>query len=115
MRGRDAGMKLMPPEIAKNVPALYATEHLPLSEKTVHAKWFTPFSSWSWFIVEYDASQRLAFGLVTGIEGEWGYFSLDEIEAIRGPGGLTVERDLNFEPATVAVVAKRERLGISLE
>src|SRR5688572_23149564 len=85
--------ELMPDGIANNVPALYATENVPLPDKIVHAKWFTPFSSWSWFIVEYDASQRLAFGLVIGMEDEWGYFSLDEIEAIRGPGGLTVERD----------------------
>ena len=28
---RENGMKLMPPEIVKDIPALYATEHLPLS------------------------------------------------------------------------------------
>lgn len=102
---------LMPPAIAKSVPKLYSTEHLPLSEKTVHAKWFTPFSSWSWFIVEYDPSQRLAFGLVIGLENEWGYIALDEVEALRGPGGLTVERDIHFAPCTVAELVKRERIS----
>jgi hypothetical protein len=109
------GMKLMPDEIAKQVPPLYATEHLPLSEKVVHAKWFTPFSSWTWYVVEYDATQRLAFAFVVGVDDEWGYVSVDELEAIRGPDGLTVERDINFQPATVAVVAKRDRLNIALD
>jgi hypothetical protein len=108
-------MKLMPDAIAKKVPALYATEQLPLAQKVVQVKLFVPWSNWTWFICEYDPTERLAWGLVSGFEEEWGYFSLDEIEALRGPGGLTVERDLNFEPANAAVVAKRERLSMSLE
>jgi len=89
-------MKLLPPEIT--IPALYATEHLPLGQKIVRAKLSVPWSNWTWFVCEYDAEQHLGWGLVSGLEDEWGYFSIDEIEALRGPGGLTVERDLNLAP-----------------
>src|SRR5438034_1363523 len=75
------GMKL--PQIAKSIPPLYGTQHVPLAEKIIHAKWFTPFACWSWLVAEYDPNERLAFGLVVGMETEWGYFSLDELEAIR--------------------------------
>jgi Protein of unknown function (DUF2958) len=35
---------------------------------------------------------------VVGHEREFGYFSVEELEAIRGPGGLTIERDLYWKP-----------------
>ncbi|MEM7630057.1 MAG: DUF2958 domain-containing protein [Planctomycetota bacterium] len=34
--------------------------------------------------------EDLCFGLVDGHEVELGYFSFDEIESIRGPGGLKI-------------------------
>ena len=36
--------------------------------------------------------------VVVGHEREYGYFSLDELEAISGPGGLRIERDLYWTP-----------------
>lgn len=38
----------------------------------------------------------LFFGYVIGLEAELGYFSLSELEQIRGALGLPVERDLYF-------------------
>jgi hypothetical protein len=86
----------MPEAIAMTVPPLYATEHN--KDPLVHVKWFTPDSSWTWYITEYDPVERLCFGVVVGFARECGYFSLDEIAASRGPLGLRVERDLYFEP-----------------
>src|SRR5665811_323998 len=37
------------------------------------------------------------FGYVCGMEEEWGYFVLSELESVRGPLGLEIERDLYFE------------------
>ena len=34
------------------------------------------------------------FGFVDGLEREWGYFSLSELESVRGGFGLPVERDM---------------------
>ena len=49
-------------------------------------------------IVEYDPDDRLCFGLVIGHDREMGYFSIEELEQVRGPMRLRVERDLYFEP-----------------
>ena len=108
------GMKLMSSNIAQNIPSLYSTEKLPLAEKTVQLKWFAPWSNWTWWVVEYDPTERIAWGIVAGHETEWGYFSLDELEAIRGRAGLTIERDIHFVPCTVAALVKRERLDMAL-
>ena len=96
---RDA-MDLMPDDVAATIPALRTTEHEP--DPTAHVKWFTPDSSWTWYVVEYDPGERICYGLVDGLEAELGYFSLAEIEHIRGPLGLPVERDLYWSPTPLS-------------
>ncbi len=91
---------LMPAALASDIPALYATENE--QDALARIKYFTPDSSWSWFVVEYNPEQRLCFGVVVGFERELGYFSLDELESARGPLGLKIERDLHFEPTPVS-------------
>ncbi len=88
---------LMPPEIAERLPPLYSQEALGEHALAV-VKFFTPWTAWTWYASEYDPEQRLCFGLVVGHEREVGYFSLDELEEIRGPGGLRIERDLYWSP-----------------
>jgi len=90
-------MRLLPPELERNIPKLYEQDGKGM-DSMVYAKFFTPDSNWTWFVTEYDPIQRLCFGLVCGFENEFGYFSLDEIESVRGPLGLSVERDLHFIP-----------------
>jgi hypothetical protein len=43
--------------------------------------------------------------LVDGFERELGYFSLDELEQLRGPLGLPVERDLYWKPTLLSELA----------
>jgi hypothetical protein len=66
-------------------------------EAVVVAKFFTPDSCWTWLATEYDPNTREFFGLVIGLETELGYFSLDELESVKGPLGLPVERDLYWK------------------
>ena len=90
----------IPEDMADKIPALYSTED---SDNPVAVlKFFTPDSSWTWYLTEYDPEQRLAFGLVVGHERELGYFSFTELEVLRGPMGLPVERDLHFEPTPIS-------------
>ena len=89
-------MKLLTKELEKRIPLLYATENIKTENKTVHIKYFTPDSNWSWFVVEYNPKDRIFFGFIQGLYPEWGYFSLDELEQIKGPLGLEIERDLHF-------------------
>src|SRR4051794_29497038 len=92
--------RLLPDEIAATLPKLYATEKD--SDPIARVKFFTPDSSWSWFLTEFDPNDRLCFGLVHGHEREFGYFSLDELESVTGPLGLPIERDLFWQPKPVS-------------
>jgi len=90
-------MKLITKALLKRLPPLYATENIPTPKKVAVIKFFTPDSSWTWYGIEYDPTERLFFGLVHGIESEMGYFSLDELEEVRGRLGLPIERDRHFK------------------
>jgi len=80
---------------AMKFPAWGSTDTVPPFEIPIVCKWFTPDSSWTWYVTEYDGNDT-CFGLVDGHERELGYFSLSEIEKIKGPMGLPVERDLHY-------------------
>lgn len=101
---REDACELMPRELREQIPALYGNENI--DDPTVWVKWFTPDSSWTWYVTEYDPIERVCFGLVDGQMREMGYFSLDEVERVRGPLGLRVERDLYFEPRPLSAVRK---------
>jgi hypothetical protein len=89
-------MKLLPDDIAKRLPPLYSQEEQGDNAIAV-VKFFTPWTGWTWYASEYDPEKRPCFGIVVGQEREFGYFPLDELEEIRGPGGLTIERDLHWK------------------
>ena len=44
------------------------------------------------------------FGYVVGMEAEWGYFLLSELQAVRGGLGLPIERDLYFTPQPISAI-----------
>lgn len=67
-------------------------------------KFFDPCGSWTWFATEYDPATRTFFGLVKGFEEELGYFSLDELESVKGPLGIGIERDLYFKPTPLSAL-----------
>lgn len=91
-------MELLTAELRAQLPALYAQEKE--TDPMVYAKFFTPWSDWTWFVMEgqQDDGDFIFFGLVCGFERELGYFSLNELQELGGPFGLTVERDLHFTP-----------------
>ena len=96
----DDAHNLLPDEVASQIPPLYKTQND--KDPLAMLKWFTPDAGWTWFVVEYSPDERLCFGLVIGHEREFGYFSLDEIESVRGPLSLPIERDLYFESKPVS-------------
>jgi hypothetical protein len=97
-KGTDSTMELLTDELRKRLPPLYAQEADP--DPVVHAKFFTPDSNWTWYVTEGSPAgdDYRFFGYVQGLAEEWGYFLLSELTAARGPLGLPVDRDLNFEP-----------------
>jgi hypothetical protein len=48
-----------------------------------------------------QGARFLPYGLVDGLELELGYFSLKELQSIKGPMALPVERDLYYEPKSL--------------
>ena len=74
---------LVTDEMLERVPELYAQEDVTLADKQVHAAYIIPFrSNWTWYMTEYDRESGDAFGLVLGIEPEWGYFNLEELKEL---------------------------------
>lgn len=101
-------MALLSKELAEQLPRLYANEELGLAAQAL-VKFFTPDSNWTWYASEYDPENRIFFGYVIGLEDELGYFSLDELEEVRGPLGLRIERDEGFKPASLEEIRQHYR------
>lgn len=93
-------MKLITKTIAKQIPALYQQDGKG-DDAIAYVKLFTPDSNWTWYITEMNPETGECFGLVNGLERELGYFSLPELEAIKGPLGLAIERDRFFDPTPI--------------
>ena len=80
---KDDPENLMTYEMLERVPELYAQEDVALADKEVHAAYTIPFrSNWTWYMTEYDRESGDAFGLILGIEPEWGYFNLEELKEL---------------------------------
>lgn len=112
---------LIPPEIAAQLPSLYANEEKALDDVIVVVKLFNPFGVGTWYVTEYDPAERIAFGYATYGDvndpcAEWGYISIDELEStpafILGrsyPDIQGVERDEHFLPKTWRGVREEAR------
>jgi hypothetical protein len=100
-------MKLLTAEVRAKLPPLYSQENV--ADPVAQVKFFTPDAGWTWFATEggQDGDQFLFFGYVIGLEEEWGYFALSELESIRGRLGLPVERDLYFTTGPMSEVLRR--------
>lgn len=87
-------MKLVNQQVL-DLPPLYSTEKIECSDKIVGVKFFYPLGAPTWLAVEYSPEENICFGyadLYGDGGGEWGYFSIEELEECR------VERDNWFTP-----------------
>ena len=95
--------ELIPQTLLSDIPDLYATQGQ--TDPICYVKLFTPDSSWTWYIIEFSKSDRnTCYGYVQGLENELGYFTLEELESVHGSLGLSIERDLQFEPTRFATI-----------
>lgn len=96
---------LIPKDILENIPDLYETQRS--LNPTCQIKLFTPDAQWTWYIIEISKEDNsTCYGYVVGFESELGYFSLKEVESIKGALGLKVERDISFKPTALEIVRK---------
>ena len=81
------------------------------ADPIIIAKFFDPCGSATWYASEYDAENKIAFGYVTGLAfDEWGTFSITELESIKRPFGLGIERDLYFKEQRFKEIIKEQDL-----
>lgn len=89
-------MKLVTDELRSQLPRLYSQEAE--NEPVVYAKFFLPGTGWTWYVTEGQEQDGdfLFFGFVIGLESEFGYFLLSQLESVTSRLGLHVERDEAF-------------------
>ena len=95
-------MKLLTKELEKRFAQVGSQENN--EDPIVVAKFFNPAGIGDWFATEYDPENRIFFGYVSLFNdhnNEWGYFSLDELESVKGPLGLGIERDMYCGEKTI--------------
>ena len=104
-------MHLLTKELSEKLPALRSQKERPHEKKTVHAKFFFPAGKWTWFVMEGEAKEDdfLFFGYIITITERFGYFTLKNLESIQ-IAGLTIERDLYFQPGRLTDVLERFRV-----
>ena len=107
------GHQLMTEKVAETIPAIYANEKVADYDTVIaHAKLFSPFSNWTWYITELDPETGQCFGLVEGFERELGYFDLTELAETTVFGDVpAVERDLYWQPRTLGEIKSGSREG----
>jgi hypothetical protein len=89
---------------------LLSTEAARMADDPIaRVKLFDPTGSWTWYVAGYDAETHLAWGVVDGFEKELGDFDMRELVALRGRGGLPVERDLYWKPTPISELLANER------
>lgn len=92
---------LIPKDLLEKIPDLYTTEEL--ENPICQVKLFTPEAQWTWYIIEFSKEdQSTCYGFVKGMESELSYFSLKEIEEVRGALNLPAE----LEPTPYSIVNK---------
>lgn len=109
-------MDLLPEELRKLLPPLYSQEHV--KDPMVICKFFHPLSGMTWYAIEgspvdedgyFDTDKEkidfLFFGWTAPDFSEPGYFSLNEMQAVRVMG-LGIERDEHFIPKRLSEVKK---------
>src|SRR6266540_6824875 len=96
-------MKLIPKEIEATLPPLYSQENV--ADPVAVIKLFHPCGRYTLYVLEGSREpddDLLFFGFCVSPLGsdcdELGYTSLRELESIRGPLGIGIERDLHFKP-----------------
>lgn len=95
--GQNCMSELLRKELKKALPKISDQEGN--KNPTVYAVFQFPLSGWMWFATEGEAIETdfLFFGYVVGLEREWGYFCLSELESV-DINGIKVCRDEHHVP-----------------
>jgi hypothetical protein len=105
-------MKLITKEIEATLPPLYSQDNV--SDPVAVIKLFDPCGRCTFYILEAGRQpdgDLLLFGFCVSALGpdcdELGYASLRELQSVRRPLGLGIERDLYFKPTPLSQIRGR--------
>jgi hypothetical protein len=107
-------MLLLTKEIKKALPPLYTTENIPLQNKIIICKFFTPDANWTWYVFEGSPESNgdfTFFGIIFGDYPELGYFNYYELLKCRGRFGLPIERDRSVFKVPCLKLLKQSELS----
>ena len=85
-------MEILTKEIEEKLPKMME------GDGTAHIKFILPETKWKWYVCEYDTETKTFYGLVEGEDKKWGKFSLEELQGLTGPNGVSVIVDEKFIP-----------------
>jgi hypothetical protein len=111
-------LKLLPYTVRENLPILGSQQNK-RGQAKVWTKCFTADGTVTWYITEgsvrRDSEGRavdyLLYGLVEGQCRKLEYFWLSDLASVRGPMGLPVRRDSDWQPKSLVEIAP-EMFGI---
>jgi hypothetical protein len=105
-------LHLLTKQLINQFPKRYETDGLPKDQIPIIAKFFTPWSNCTWYATEFCPIDQLFFGFChLGFDdcAELGYFSLHDLQSLKGPFGLRVERDQHFNATLDEVMSFKKR------
>ena len=97
-------MKLLTKAIKAKLPPLFSQDGKDPTQVPIVVKFFTPDANCTWYITEGEPTEEddwvlfgwCSLGFGPGFD-ELGTVMLSDLESIRGPLGLKVERDIHFK------------------
>lgn len=103
-------MKLLDEELRQKLPPLNSQEAE--DDPFVYAKFFLPGTNTAWYVTEGEAAgnEFVFFGFVTQPVNQFAEFHLSQLERIRGPHGVGVERAPEFTPGRLTNVVPAPEL-----
>jgi Protein of unknown function (DUF2958) len=107
-------MELITKEVEAILPPLYSQENA--ADPVAVIKFFDPCGRYTFFVLEgrrEPDGDLLLFGFCVSPLGpdcdELGYVTLRQLESVRGPLGLGIERDIYFKPTPGSLFRPLER------
>jgi hypothetical protein len=99
-------MKLLTKGIKKKLPKI-DEQKVKGGDTIAYVHFFLPSGSWDWYVIEGTERKDdfIFFGLVDGVAKEFGYFSLKELQSIKGAFNCSVERSLFWHPKALKEIA----------
>jgi len=100
-------MKLMTKKLEEYFKKTGSQEDV--DDPLVIAKFFNPIGSGTWLATEYEPETRMFFGYTNITTGEWGSFSLEELEGMKIRAGLGIERDRYWTPKEFSKIKQYDK------